>query len=428
MNFSEALRALMTERAISGNALARRVPCDKALISRLAGGTQQPSANMARRLDDVLGAAGELVALAKLCRQRRAVAVQGPPDAETVTVPCRTPDGRIIFVDVPRRLFLKGAGAAAVAAAVPGALPAAGSPGPELNGHTAAARLALARRVLRDSDNLFGSRQVIPPAKQQAQAARRGALAARGAARQELMQVQVQFADLIGWLYQDSGDHDAAGYWLDRALEWSHLAGDTGSAAFIMARKSQLAADMHDPAGAVAAAEAALRLAIPRTRVAAAGAAYAAHRHALAGDRMMCERHYDEARNLLDRAAGDDSAWQATFCDHAYIGVQRAHSLSILGDYAAAAAGFRDAIGRLQPGYHRDHGVYLAREAAACAGAGEPEHAANLGMQALGIGADTLSARIFTELASLDDMLSTRRALAADDFRAAFASAVLRPA
>ena len=60
MNFAEALRALMAERGMSGNALARKVPCDKALISRLANGKQHPSADMARLLDNVLEAGGML--------------------------------------------------------------------------------------------------------------------------------------------------------------------------------------------------------------------------------------------------------------------------------------------------------------------------------------------------------------------------------
>src|ERR1022692_2956150 len=60
MNFAEALRALMAERGMSGNALARKVPCDKPLISRLANGKQHPSADMARLLDNVLEAGGML--------------------------------------------------------------------------------------------------------------------------------------------------------------------------------------------------------------------------------------------------------------------------------------------------------------------------------------------------------------------------------
>jgi uncharacterized SAM-binding protein YcdF (DUF218 family)/transcriptional regulator with XRE-family HTH domain len=62
-SFGEALRALMGERDISGNALARRVPCDSALISRYVNGKQDPSRRMAQRLDEALGAEGSLVAL-----------------------------------------------------------------------------------------------------------------------------------------------------------------------------------------------------------------------------------------------------------------------------------------------------------------------------------------------------------------------------
>lgn len=42
-SFSEALTALMTERGISGYALARRVPCDRGLISRYVNAKQDPS-------------------------------------------------------------------------------------------------------------------------------------------------------------------------------------------------------------------------------------------------------------------------------------------------------------------------------------------------------------------------------------------------
>jgi tetratricopeptide (TPR) repeat protein len=54
----------MDTRALGVRALARQVPCDPGLISRLANGKQRPSREIAHRLDDVLDAAGELVALA----------------------------------------------------------------------------------------------------------------------------------------------------------------------------------------------------------------------------------------------------------------------------------------------------------------------------------------------------------------------------
>jgi hypothetical protein len=54
----------------------------------------------------------------------------------------------------------------------------------------------------------------------------------------------------------------------------------------------------------------------------------------------------------------------------------------------------------------RDRGVYLARAAAAHAGAGVPEQAATTGMQALAIAGDTNSGRILQGLVELDGALT----------------------
>jgi hypothetical protein len=89
--------------------------------------------------------------------------------------------------------------------------------------------------------------------------------------------------------------------------------------------------------------------------------------------------------------------------------VYQAHSLAALGEHAAAAAGFSAAIRGLRPGYHRDRGVYLAREARARAAIGEHDHAADLAAQALLTGTETGSARIFAELAAVHDALNAAR-------------------
>jgi transcriptional regulator with XRE-family HTH domain len=61
MGFDGLLRALMGDRGLSGKAVARKVPCDPAYISRLVNGKQRPSRQVAERLDDLLGAGGRLV-------------------------------------------------------------------------------------------------------------------------------------------------------------------------------------------------------------------------------------------------------------------------------------------------------------------------------------------------------------------------------
>jgi len=338
------------------------------------------------------------------------------PAAETdsVEVCCRTPDGRIMFV--PLRQFT--ADAAAVTAGVPRprALPAAEEARP-------AQRFLAARRALRDNDNLFGPRDVIPLAVRQLADMREASKSLRGSDRRELLLPQIQFADLLGWLYQDGCAYDEAGRWLDRALEWAHALGDDCCVAFVLARKSQLACDRGDPVTAIAAAGAAIRLSDGRhPRTAAAAATYGAHGHALAGDAGSARRLYGRARSALGGDGAPPAEW-ATFVDSAYIDVYEACSLAALGDHAAAASGFSGAIRGLRPGYHRDRGVYLAREARARAASGDHGRAANVAAQALSIGTETGSSRIFCELAAVrgisragaepDDLARFRAALAA---------------
>jgi tetratricopeptide (TPR) repeat protein len=280
-----------------------------------------------------------------------------------------------------------------------GDVPAQVLPAPD---DQAAERFLLARKALRDNDNLFGPREVIPIAVRQLEVIRQQSEKARGPDRSQLLLPQIQFADLLGWLYQDSCEYGAAAHWLDRALEWAHVLGDRRCVAFILARKSQLAGDMRDGSTAIATAEAAMHLAGRRNLIGSVAATYAAHGHALDGQAAAAGRLYDKARIALGGTADTTPSW-ATFLDYAYIDVHEALSLTILGDHAAAATTFRAAISGLRPRYHRDRGVYLARQARAHAGMGEHEHAAGLALQALAIGTETRSARIFTELAHVHE-------------------------
>lgn len=62
----QRVRALRTERGWSLAELAAAVPCDKGHLSRIETGGRRPTAELARRLDDVLGARGDIVAAAHL--------------------------------------------------------------------------------------------------------------------------------------------------------------------------------------------------------------------------------------------------------------------------------------------------------------------------------------------------------------------------
>ena len=62
--FGERVLALLEARGLSLREAARRVPCDASHLSKVVHGRKRASLRVAARLDDLLEAAGELVALA----------------------------------------------------------------------------------------------------------------------------------------------------------------------------------------------------------------------------------------------------------------------------------------------------------------------------------------------------------------------------
>src|SRR5258708_37756955 len=82
MDFATLMRDLMREREMTGRGVARKVPCDPALISRLLCGRRQPSAQMAGRLDELLEAGGALAAAGSQHRKPRPGPVWGTADED----------------------------------------------------------------------------------------------------------------------------------------------------------------------------------------------------------------------------------------------------------------------------------------------------------------------------------------------------------
>lgn len=69
------------------------------------------------------------------------------------------------------------------------------------------------KKVLMDNDNIFGANSVILSVREQIGNLQQLRQGYQGASRKKILQVQAQFGDLCGWLYQDSGDYRAAAYW-----------------------------------------------------------------------------------------------------------------------------------------------------------------------------------------------------------------------
>lgn len=405
--------------------LAREAGYDAGYISRLASGKQRPSSRAARRLDEILAAHGDLAAGAVPPRLRGLSGNQALSDADTVSVPCRALDGKIIFVAIPRRTFLQ-YGAAALTAATGNAREEGSQVRPAgIDGAKAAEHFRQLRSTLIDSDNLLGPRHVIPAVRSHMEGI--GQLRERhaGADGRDLLHVQAEYGEFLSWLCHDTGDFPAAQYWLDRSLEWSQAVADREMTAYFLVRKSQLAGDMRNPATAVGAADAAARAAKGSRRLQAAAATFAAHGHAVAGQQAECLRAIATAHTraaVLDD--GPAPQW-APWLDRTYIEAQRARCLSVLGKHREAAHIFAQAIRSLPSSYRRDRGVYLAREAVAHARAREPEEAAAAGLGAMVIAQETGSGRVISELANLSAVLAPWKNIpAAAGFRDALAALI----
>lgn len=344
-----------------------------------------------------------------------AASQQATSDHEGIFVPARLRDGSVVFVALDRRAMLRGGVGLGATAALGASTPAVASPS-ALPGLKRPARSAAAysgtpvehfqrvRRLLIDNDNLLGPGRAIAATREYIEDIKRLRQDAKGADRHALMELQTQYAEFASWLYQDLGDFDSAQFWLDRAFQWSHTVADTDLTSYVMARKAQLAGEMRDLVDVVDLAEAAQRMARPRSRLAAVARTYESYGHALRGEPTDSERAIDDVLNSLDRISGDTTPW-GVWLNAQYVEVHRAHGLEVLGKHTEAAEIFTSAIESLPDGYHRDRGVYMARAAVAHAGAGAPDKAAAVGLQALTVASDTGSGRIVRELARLDKAL-----------------------
>jgi transcriptional regulator with XRE-family HTH domain len=449
------LRSWRVKRGLSLDELGQKIHRDRSYLSKIELGKRPAPADLAADCDRALDAADALVRLHRnlrgdLGRDRQPplldsfdVASSGPHVAnpvdhvefgqghaapweeevgEDITVPARTPDGKVVLVSVPRRLILKGLGVAAAVGLTGGPAPVRTSTS-ATTPDVALAHFERLRATLADSDNLFGPSQVIPAVQQQLSLMRHLTQPQQPDLRHRWMRVQTEFADLAGWLAQDSGDHRTAGYWMDRALEWAYQTGDMDDVVFILTRKAQLALDMRNGADAVGMAEAAMRISRPRSRLAAISATFAGHGHALQGNTAPSAHAYDQARELLTGADTDQSPW-GQFFGTSYLEVWEAGSRAVLGDYRAAAAEYRTAIDAMPAGFRRDSGLYLAREALAHAGTQDVDQAAAVGLQALTIGTDTGSGRIMQELGNLNTTLGSVSTPKVGEFRDALAQAL----
>jgi tetratricopeptide (TPR) repeat protein len=361
----------MEARGLGVRELARRVPCNAGYVTQLRNGQKRPSEQTARRLDDVLDAAGRLTGIA---RQMAVRPVPGRGDA-----PYAPFAAGLARPDPAMRMRLEGLSAAQAEELV--------------------AHLGDQWHVLVKADNLLGPRHALGGVT-----AGLGVISAllrtvRPPVRKSVLGVGARYAESAAWLYEDSADRAGSRYWARQALEWALEGGDRLMVSWALFRASQHACADRDAPRAADLAAAARRQygGLPGLMVAAI-LQQQAHVCAMDGNERGCHRALDRA-HLLAAAAddpGDASAGHGSFCTPAYLEMQRGGCWLALGRPERALTALDQALVSLPPAYRRDRGVGLSWQAAALAAAGEHAEAARVAMQALGVARDSGSGRVLS--------------------------------
>ena len=265
--------------------------------------------------------------------------------------------------------------------------------------------------VLVQADNLLGPRRALTGVLEQLSVIEELLPAVQGAERGELVKIAAAYAESAAWLHEDSGRMKDSVEWVNRAMTWSHEAGDRNMVAWTLFRRSQHASAKRDAQATLGLAGAAGREALGTgTPMRSAILQQQAHGHALAGDESLMQSTLDAAHTCAaSETTGDARQGHGSFCIPPYLELKRAQYFGLLGKHVRAVELFESVLPALPPIYRRDRGVAFGRLAQAHVALNHPDQAAAYGMKALNIARSVGSIRTEQEVAKLGEQLGRHR-------------------
>ena len=255
------------------------------------------------------------------------------------------------------------------------------------------------------ADNAIGPATLLAVASQHVVSLEPALVATRGPLRSEGLRLCSRFAEFAGWLSQDAGDLDAAQRWTDRALDFTEELDDHEARAYVLMRKSGIAADRREPARCVTLAVAAShRAAEQAPRLRALTLRQAAIAQAIVGDRRASDLAAGQA--LEAAGAADTATDDFAYATEAYVTMETGVSSFHLQRHDEAAERLARAAGAWPTGFARDRGLCLARLAVVEATRGNVDVACAVGRDAVSVTRTADSARTRATLLSLKQRLA----------------------
>ncbi|MFF4409522.1 helix-turn-helix domain-containing protein [Streptomyces sp. NPDC001404] len=379
------LRGTMTLRD-----LARRACCSKSLIYDLEHERRSPTPQIARALDNALGAGGKLVLLAEAQRQRSS--------EEDATAPRSAVDDLLReWDDVLRRDFLKkSAGAIGAAAVANLGISSTTASSHELMDAHLALRAAHGRL-----DNLRGASAVYAQAVDHHRQVLAWHSAARTAAeRQQIAALAADTGGFVGFLTYDLGMAENAATHYRDAAGHARYAGDLSCCTNLIGQMSRILADQGHYRRALDLADGALRLSGTKAHPAVRSWLHAvrAHHHACLNDARASQDDLSSSWALLERADDGEKPPYMGYLSAAELGKWTGHAMVRLGSTAPAflatgKSALDEARATWPAAIVRGSAEMLTASARIYAARGDRDEAADLVSRSIAVATATGSAR-----------------------------------
>ncbi|MFJ1846550.1 MULTISPECIES: helix-turn-helix domain-containing protein [unclassified Streptomyces] len=441
--FGTRLRQWRRRAGLTQAQVGARVGYDHTAISKLEHGTRKAPLPLARRLDDLLTAGGDLL---DACEAAEAEGPGGTGEESGAVRPTTTaartgplpgePAGGALLSMLPPDTVLPtslptyglmcpahgrdGCTVPALADVIAlhsafCALGPATVPCPPLDIDTVHALTALLAVCLRaDEERAWPGATVVVERTLHAML-RWMALPAAPYQRQ-LAPLAAEYAQSAGCLRLLWGRNATAMAWLDRSLGWAGLAGHVGTEVAALSDMSTLARLEGDSPSALAYGGAIRQAAAGRYWAGAMSDLYQARGHAVRGDVRQTLRHIDRAWSQMDRA-GEQDETEAPWLSVASVRLRvESGAAGALRDLAAATGdrrlalravtATRTALDLLPPGMHSARMLFLVRMADAHACAHDPQAAIAIAGPVLDTTEVTASTLLGQELRGLHGRLA----------------------
>ncbi|MEW2177491.1 helix-turn-helix transcriptional regulator [Streptomyces sp. NPDC005406] len=402
-SFGARLRRWRGRAGLTQAQVGARVGYDHTAISRLERGSRRTPLPLARRLDELLLAHGELLAACEEAEdQERSGGEPGSPaTVRNGPLPGEPAGGALVAMLPPGTVLPAVLPAYGLVCPVHGregcsvpvltdviALHAAFcAPGPDTQSrpaldhdtvHALTALLAVCLRA--DEERAWpGATAVV---ERTLHAMLRWMALPAAPYQDRLAPLAAEYAQSAGCLRLLWGRNGTAMAWLDRSLQWAAMAGHVGTQVAALSDMSTLARLEGDGPSALAYGRAIGEAAAGRHWAGALSDLYQARGHAVRGDAVRTLRHIDRAWSQMDRAGGRDETeapWLSVASVRLRVESGAAGALrdlaAVTGDrrFALRAVGAaRTALALLPPGMHSARMLFLARMADAHACAGDP--------------------------------------------------------